>query len=96
LFSDSDLYELGAYIDPFGISPAIFQKHHRKSDTINKFHSRHLLNPIKHRKLSKNIDIFTKIDIYSDLIQANLGFVVSKWCHDVTWKSGVFFSFLKR
>jgi hypothetical protein len=47
LFSDSDLYELGAYIDPFDISPAIFQKHHRKSDTINTFHSHRLLNQLR-------------------------------------------------
>ncbi len=26
-----------------------------------------------------------KIDIYSDSILAKLGFVVTKWCHNVTW-----------
>jgi hypothetical protein len=40
----------------------------RKSYMIDTFLFLRILNPIKHRKLSRNIDIFTKIDIYSDSI----------------------------
>ena len=37
------------------------------------------------------ISVFSqKIDIYSDSIQAKSTFVVSKWCHNVTWKLGCF------
>ena len=48
------------------------------------------VNPISHLKLSKNICIFAKIDIYSDSVWAKSTFVVSKWSHNVTWKSGCF------
>jgi len=43
-----------------------------------------LLNPIL-VKIFQKISVFSqKIDIYSDSIWANLAFVVTKWCHNVT------------
>jgi len=48
------------------------------------FFSHRILNPITHKKLSKKSVFTQRIDIYSDLVWAKLGFVVTKWRHTVT------------
>ena len=53
---------------------------------IDTFHFNRILNPIRHQKFLRNIDIFTKIDIYSDLIWAKSTSVETLWSHNVTWK----------
>jgi len=40
----------------------------QKNYMNDRFYFIRILNPIRHKILLKNIDIFTKIDIYSDLI----------------------------
>jgi hypothetical protein len=80
---------------------SFFHLYHQKNPIIDTFHLHRILNPITHKKLSEKSVFPQKINIYSDSIQANMIFVVTKiqanmifvvtkWRQTVTWKSGCF------
>ena len=57
---------------------------------IATFHFLRLLNPILVKNCQKMFIFRQKFDVWWLHNSQELTFVVSKWCHNVTWKSGCF------